>query len=130
MQKRKSNHITAVETAIAKSADTDTDQTDTPRPLELEDRNAIGQSDAKKAEPRSAAPPIVPDGEPAICYQKAGCIQPRQVQVQACRCLGRRRDAADGTSASQHLPGQGLRSPARGRNQILVIRGMLCQRAD
>ena len=35
MQKRKSNHISEVETAIAKSADTDTDQTDTPRPPEL-----------------------------------------------------------------------------------------------
>jgi hypothetical protein len=70
MQKRKSTNISAVETAIAKSVDIDTDQTDTPRSSELEDLNATGQSDDEKAEPRSAAPPIVPDGEPAIAIAK------------------------------------------------------------
>jgi hypothetical protein len=129
MQKRKSTNISAVETAIAKSVDIDTDQTDTPRSSELEDLNATGQSDDEKAEPRSAAPPIVPDGEPAIAIAKPTAFTLDKFKSKRAVALAGV-DAADGTSVSQHFASQGLRSAARGRKQILVIRAMLCQRAD
>ena len=75
MQKRKSIDITEAETSIAKSIDTNTDQTDNPASSpELQDMNATEQSNEENAELRSASPPVVPDSELAIPIKKPGAF--------------------------------------------------------
>ena len=78
MQKRQSTNISELETAIAKPADIDTDQTDTPpRSPELQDLNATKQSEQEGIEFRSASPPTVPDEELAMAIVKPSAHKPQ-----------------------------------------------------